>query len=214
MSGPVDNAGGAPSQAPSPGAGGPGVRPHVVRGAPAGAPSQGSAILAAVLKLGSAACGLGAALLFILPAVRGQFSAQPRMLTLTPSFEAEAPPPSRPAPPARPALASREPVSEAPTPPEPVAPELDVRVSRVAFDGAILVMESEPSGASAWVNGREQGQTPLSMGLDCVAGMPLSVEFALRGHERVRHTVPCPEDTMLKVSARLRKTAKAASRGK
>ncbi len=73
------------------------------------------------------------------------------------------------------------------------------------FDGAILMLESEPEGAALVVNGKDEGETPISVGLDCKPGARLVIEFTLRGYERAKHTTRCPENALLKVTARLRK---------
>lgn len=176
-------------------------------------------VLAAVLKLGSAVSALAAAALFVLPAVNGSFSNKPRMLTLTPTFgaaaqgsaaseqQAEASALSAPVEKLKALFAEPEP------PVAPVAtatpdPNVVVQEERAAFNGAILMLDSEPSGARTWLNGQEQGATPVSVGLDCLPGVPLEVEFALRGYERAKHTALCPKDAMLKLTAHLRKQAK------
>jgi hypothetical protein len=191
-----------------------------------------SETLAAVLKLGSALSGLAAAALFVLPAVNGGFSAQPRLLTLTPTFAPEkAPPAPEPEPKAkakdaaeasepsrspletvRDLFARPEPAAAPDVPSEAPAKDDVVQEARAQFDGAILVLESEPPGALARVNGQEQGETPVSVGLDCLPGVPVQVEFSKRGYERAKHTALCPKDSMLKLTARLRKAAKEPRR--
>lgn len=187
-----------------------------------------SETLAALLKLGSALSGLAAAALFILPAVNGGFQSKPRLLTLTPTF----------APTKGPATPEPKKAPEAPTAPEapsaldkvrdifmrptePAAPEAPaaapvpddvVQEERAQFDGAILVLESEPHGALTRVNGQEQGETPVSVGLDCLPGVPVQVEFSKRGYERAKHTALCPKDAMLKLTATLRKLPKEPRR--
>lgn len=178
--------------------------------------------LAALLKLGSALSGLAAAALFVLPAVNGSFHSKPRLLTLTPTFapakgttppELPKAPESAPAPSSSPLDKVRDlfarPESEAPeapaAPPAPPEPDQVVQEERAQFDGAILVLESEPSGAYAKVNGQDQGETPVSVGLDCLPGVPVQVEFTRRGYARATHTALCPKDAMLKLTATLRK---------
>jgi PEGA domain len=200
------------------------VAPEQGRGSPVaptpGGPASGAEVLAAVLKLGSALGGLAAAVLFVLPAVGGDFSVQPRLKTLTPTFGAPpkggpsaqrdaSPAPVQRAPgEARDPFATPEgvvPVAEAP------APDDIIQEERADFDGAILVLESEPSGALTFVAGKEQGETPVSVGLDCKPGEAVEVEFVRRGYERARHTATCPRDAMLKLTARLRKGTKGAA---
>lgn len=213
----------------------PGAEPKQVGGLHALAvtpsPSRASLLetLAALLKLGSALSGLAAAALFVLPAVNGSIHSQPRLLTLTPTFapakgtatpESPTKAPETPAPstspldkvrdlfarPETPGPAATEAPADAPAPNDVVQEE------RAQFDGAILVLESEPPGAQAWVNGQDQGATPVSVGLDCLPGVPVQVEFSKRGYERAKHTALCPKDAMLKLTATLRKVAKDSRR--
>jgi hypothetical protein len=165
--------------------------------------------LGAVLKLGSALCGLAAAVLFVLPLLRGELQTQPRLITLTPTFapqkDPKAPVVASPGTQEESVPAARDGLRD-----PFVAPEPDpvVQEERADFDGAILVLESEPAGAVTWVDGKEQGETPVSVGLDCRPGTPVVVEFTLRGHQRLTHHTLCPKDAMLKLSARLRKSEK------
>lgn len=172
-------------------------------------PSRAGAV-AAVLKLGSALCGLAAAALLVLPAVRGEFNTQPRLLTLTPTFgpAKDSTPVASPEPPGE----ERPPVDRTGQRDPFVAPEPDpvIQEERADFDGAILVLESEPSGATAFVDGKDQGETPVSVGLDCLPGKPVQVEFVLRGHQRLTHQTLCPKDAMLKLTARMRKAEKGS----
>jgi hypothetical protein len=136
-----------------------------------------------VLKLASALCGLAAAGLFVLPLVRGEVSSAPRYVTLQPSFPEKTPPP-----------------------PEAPREEKVTTEERSDFDGAILMVESEPSGATILVDGKDQGQTPVSVGLECLPGKPLVVDFSLRGYAKARHRTLCPHNALVKVTARLRKS--------
>jgi hypothetical protein len=165
---------------------------------PAGTASRDER-LAAGLKLASALCALVAVGLFVRPLLTGELSLQPRMITLQPTFSAvpeESPPaestPGTPAPAQRP-------------------PESVTREERADFDGAILMVESEPAGATVLVDGKDQGQTPVSVGLECVPGTPVIVEFSLRGYEKAKHRTLCPHDALVKVTARLRKGSGKAS---
>jgi hypothetical protein len=151
--------------------------------------------MAAVLKLASALCGLAAAGLFILPLVRGEVSSAPRAITLQPLFPAEAP------------AAPPEPPREAPAQELPPEEERVATEERVDFKGSILMVESEPSGATILVDGKDQGETPVSVGLECRPGQPVIIEFSLRGHDKARHHTPCPRDELVKVTAKLRKSS-------
>lgn len=144
--------------------------------------------LAAGLKLASALCALVAVGLFVRPLLQGELSTQPRMLTLQPTF-------------------STVPVESTPgtSAPKELPPDTVTREERAGFDGAILMVESEPPGATILVDGKDQGQTPVSVGLECLPGTPVLVEFSLRGHEKARHRTLCPHDALVKVTARLRK---------
>ncbi len=199
----------APLPLPTPGVPPPGQGRGLRPVAPPGPESRASRAeaLAAVLKLGAALCGLAAAALFVLPAVQGTFSTQPRLLTLTPTFvPSKTPPPEVPPTPGEEQAAvdrtgQRDPFVA--PPPDPVVQE-----ERADFDGAILVLESEPSGALTFVDGKEQGDTPVSVGLDCKPGMPVLVDFSLRGYNRLTHRTLCPKDAMLKLTARLTRLEK------
>ena len=152
-------------------------------------------LLGAGLKLASALCGLAAAGLFVLPLVRGEVSSAPRYVTLQPSFPEKAPPP--------------------PEAPKAAPPEEKVTTEeRSDFDGAILMVESEPSGATILVDGKDQGQTPVSVGLECLPGKPVVVDFSLRGYAKAQHRTFCPRDALVKVTARLRKSTRKPSEKK
>ncbi|MBM7115528.1 PEGA domain-containing protein [Archangium primigenium] len=84
-----------------------------------------------------------------------------------------------------------------------------VQESRTAFQGALLSLESSPSGASVRVNGVDQGETPVTVGLDCVPGGAVRLEFTLRGFEKTTHETPCPRDALVTLKARLHKAAGA-----
>lgn len=137
--------------------------------------------LAAVLKLASALCAMGAAGLLVLPLVRDAAPSPP---------EQEAPLPE--------AIPSAPPAAGAPA-------ADDIQESHEASSGALLSLNSRPEGATVWVNGLEQGETPLMVGLDCEAGSTVVVEFVLRGYERTTHRTECPRESMLTVKARLKR---------
>jgi hypothetical protein len=205
------NVSSAPETAPAPGASGqPPVHP-----VPAPAPKDRRSLaepLAAVLKLASACCGLAAAVLFVLPTVNGTFSPKPQLLTLTPVFsDAKDSPPVPDARPEEKAPAEGKGVTGADpfvAPPQPVAePDDVIREEHANFKGAILMLESEPEEALVFVDGKEQGETPVSVGLECTPGKPVHVEFALRGYARAKHDTVCPKDMMVKLTARLKKKA-------
>lgn len=208
------NVSSAPETAPAPGASG----TPPLQAVPAPAPVDRRSLaepLAAVLKLASAFCGLAAALLFVLPAVNGTFNPKPQLLTLTPVFsdtkdskpvqdarpEEKAPPPA-----VGKGATGTDPFAAPPQPVAPVEPPDDVvREEHADFKGAILMLESEPEDARVFVDGKEQGETPVSVGLDCAPGKPVHVEFALKGYARAKHDIVCPKDMMLKLTARLKK---------
>lgn len=149
--------------------------------------------LAAGLKLASALSALVAVGLFVRPLLLGELSTQPRMITLQPTFTSvpvESPPERTP---------------DAPGAPKELPQETVTREERADFEGAILMVESEPGGATILVDGKDQGQTPVSVGLECLPGTPVLVEFSLRGYEKAKHRTLCPHDALVKVTARLRK---------
>lgn len=188
----------------TPGSGGasaaptPPVRPVTPSAPPAGNTSRLEG-LASGLKLASALCALAAVGLFVRPLLQGELTTGPRMLTLQPTFS--------PAPVESPA----ESTPGTPAAPTELSPEAVTREERADFDGAILMVESEPAGATILVDGKDQGQTPVSVGLECLPGTPVLVEFSLRGYEKAKHRTVCPHDALVKVTARLRKGAGKAS---
>ena len=141
--------------------------------------------VAVVLKLASGLCALVAAVLFVLP-LEAQETGTP-----APEEPAEAPVPSQ-APEPKPTGLTRE--------------------ERSAFDGAILMVESEPSGATVHVDGKNQGDTPVSIGLECKPGKTVIIDFTLPGFEKTRHRTTCPTDSLVKVTAQLRKASRGGSR--
>jgi len=187
--------GGGPANAAAPA---PPARPVAPAAPPAGTDSRDER-LAAGLKLGSALCALVAVGLFVRPLLTGELSLQPRMITLQPTFS--------------PVPEESPPVESTPGTPAPAErpPETVTREERADFDGAILMVESEPGGATILVDGKDQGQTPVSVGLECLPGTPVIVEFSLRGYEKAKHRTICPHDSLVKVTARLRKGAGKAS---
>ncbi|NOJ80637.1 PEGA domain-containing protein [Myxococcus xanthus] len=147
--------------------------------------------LAAVLKLCGAAAGLLAASLLVLPALR-HFGAPP----VTPEEVAAARPETTLAP-------SFDPPSE--------VREGEVREQRAFMEGASLLMvDSAPSGATVFVNGRTEGATPLSVTLECVTDAPVTVKLTRRGFSSLEHTLPCRHDTMTQLFGRLRKGKSSA----
>lgn len=136
--------------------------------------------LASALWLVSSVFAVAAASLFTLPAVRDLLAPKPAAVVYAPT-------PPTPPPPAQPAL------------------NPDTTEESSEFEGYILMVDSEPGGATVLVNGKDQGEVPVSVGLDCSPGDRVLVELSLQGFERVRHTTTCKRDTMVKVSARLRK---------
>ena len=145
---------------------------------------------AAVLKLGSAVCALAAAGVLMLPLVRGEVSTRPRDITLTP-ITSEA--------------------GEAETVEEAQSADDAIRESRSAFAGAILSLESQRSEASVQVYGRDLGETPIMVGLDCAPGDPVVITFSRRGFESMTHRTPCPRDAMVTVKARLKQSIRGSA---
>ena len=164
---------------------------------------------AQVLKLSSALFGVAAAGALVLPLVRPEEAkapTEPRYVTLRPTL----PPEAKPEPKAKPeskAKPTPEPEANDSTPEEPSAAKPQIEEERSSFTGAILMVESQPPGANIRVNGVDQGETPVSVGLDCMPGKDLVVDFSLRGFEKSRHRTLCPKDALVKVTARLRKAS-------
>lgn len=145
--------------------------------------------VAAALRLGAAGFGLMTAVLLVLPELNGSFQA-PTTETLTqPTYTTLAPVLDTPAPAAEPGQIFTE--------------------QTASFEGAaILMVESEPGGVSVRVDGNDQGNTPVSLTLDCLPGKPIKVEVARKGYERAQHLTFCRTNTMIKLYARLRKVGK------
>jgi PEGA domain-containing protein len=188
-----------PEQAPGP-VGAPMARasdggpPRPVQGGPASSGPSRTEWLAAGLKLGSALCALAAVGLVVRPLLLGELSTTPRTLTLQPTFTEE--------PVAQPPAAAE---TGGPAPQEVPSGSV-TREERADFDGSILMIDSEPSGATVLVDGRDQGETPVSVGLECLPGTPVIVSISLRGYERAKHTTLCPHDALVKVTAQLKKS--------
>jgi hypothetical protein len=157
-------------------------------------PGPGRGALAALLRLASAACGLAAAVLFVLPGATGMFVV----------------PPPQTAAPAPQNLKVITPTFDEPAPAEAMDGAVSEQTS--SFDGAtVLVVYSNPTGVAVEVDGNDQGGTPVSLTLDCLPGKPIRVELFKRGYERLQHTAFCRKDTMIKLFAPMRKAAKAPS---
>jgi hypothetical protein len=142
--------------------------------------------LASALSLASAACALVAAVLLVLPELQharqeapaeADAAAPREEKTLAPRFDSSAP-----------------------------VPEGQVREQQDTIRGAsVLMVESEPSGATVTVDGVKQGTTPLSVMPICNPGNPLRVKLVRKGYETLEHATVCREDTMTQLTARLRK---------
>lgn len=179
--------------------------PRPIQGGTASSGPSLTEWMAAGLKLASALCALAAVGLVVRPLLLGELSLKPRMLTLQPTF---APEPVEP----RPVAADPEPAPAPETPAPQTPPQGSVtREERADFDGSVLMIDSEPSGASVLVDGRDQGETPVSVGLECLPGTPVIVSISLRGYERAKHTTLCPHDALVKVTAQLKKSPGRAS---
>ncbi|OJH33798.1 PEGA domain-containing protein [Cystobacter ferrugineus] len=146
--------------------------------------------VAAVLKLGSALCAMAAVGLLIQPLVRGEVSTRPRDITLTP-------------------ITSED--GETETVEEAESAGNAIRESRAPFEGAILSLDSEPSEATVQVNGKNQGETPVMVGLECERGEPVVITFSRRGFERTTHRTSCPQDEMVTVKARLKQSTRGTA---
>jgi hypothetical protein len=146
--------------------------------------------VASALRLGAAGFGLMAAVLFVLPELNGSFQAPTAEMLLQPVYKTIAP-----------ALLD--------TPAPSADPEQAITEQTTSFDGAaILVVESEPGGGSVRVDGNDQGNTPVSLTLDCLPGKPIKVEVTRKGYERAQYLTFCRTNTMIKLYARLRKGEK------
>ena len=79
-------------------------------------------------------------------------------------------------------------------------------------NGFLLVIETEPDGAVAQVDGVTRGETPASMNLDCQPGAPVKVVLTRRGWATLKHTVTCRENRMVVLEARLQPLAPSSGR--
>ncbi|MFL5347831.1 MAG: PEGA domain-containing protein [Hyalangium sp.] len=148
--------------------------------------------VAAALRLGAAGFGLMTAVLFVLPELTRSFQEQ------RPVAEAAI----------QTTYKTIAPVLDTPAP--SVDPEEAITEQAASFEGAaILVVEAEPASASVRVDGNDQGNTPVSLTLDCIPGKPIKVEVTRKGFERAQHVTFCRLNTMIKLYARLRKAEKA-----
>ncbi|GHG78444.1 PEGA domain-containing protein [Comamonas sp. JC664] len=96
-----------------------------------------------------------------------------------------------------------------------LAPQLDtpveVREGEVHAQHAfmqgvsVLMVDTVPPGAALSVNGRNEGTTPLTVTLDCLAGAPVAVKLTRRGFSPLEHTLTCRQDTMTQLTGKLRK---------
>jgi hypothetical protein len=146
--------------------------------------------VAAALRLGAAGFGLMAAALFVLPELSGALQSPTAGVVVAPTFKTIAP-----------ALE---------TPPPPADPEKVITEQTTSFDGAaVLVVETEPGNVSVRVDGNDQGNTPVSLTLDCLPGKPIKVELARKGYERAQHLTFCRSNTMIKLYGRLKKAEKS-----
>lgn len=151
--------------------------------------------VAAALRLGAAGFGLMTAVLFVLPELTRSFQGQ-----ATVSEVAEAA--------VKTTYKTLAPVLDAPA--QPADPDQVITEQTTSFDGAaILVVEAEPASASVRVDGNDQGNTPVSLTLDCIPGKPIKVEVTRKGYERAQRVTFCRLNTMIKLYARLHKTEKA-----
>lgn len=166
--------------------------------------------VAVSLKLLSSLCGLAAVILLVRPLAQGELTPGPRYITLepgTPSVTRDAPAPVEPSGKAPP-TPSRAGVAEPPpeTPEEAAPATAGVQEQRSAFQGALLMLESQPAGATVRVNNVNQGETPVTVGLDCVPGRTLVITYSLRGFEGTTHRTSCPRDALVTVKAQLRRS--------
>lgn len=148
--------------------------------------------VAAALRLGAAGFGLMTAVLFAMPELNGSFQ-----LPLAPETSSLLP------------TNYKTLVPTLDTPAPSADPDELITEQSTAFDGAaVLVVESEPGNVSVRVDGNDQGNTPVSLTLDCIPGKPIKVEMARKGYERAQKITFCRADTMIKLYARLKKVEK------
>ncbi len=148
--------------------------------------------VAAALKLGAAGFSLMAVALFALPELDRSFqlpTAPETAEVIKTTYKTIAPALDTPAPSAD--------------------PDEVIAEQTTTFDGAaILVVESEVPNAAVRVDGNDQGNTPVSLTLDCLPGKPIKVEVTRRGYERAQRVTFCRTNTMIKLYARLKKIEK------
>jgi hypothetical protein len=148
--------------------------------------------VAAALRLGAAGFGLMTAVLFVMPALNGSIS-----LPMAPETESLIPTNYKTL---VPTLGTPEPSED---------PAEVITEQSTTFDGAaVLMVESEPANVSVRVDGNDQGNTPVSLTLDCLPGKPIKVEVSRKGYERAQKITFCRMNTMVKLYARLKKAEK------
>jgi hypothetical protein len=150
--------------------------------------------VASALRLGAAGFGLMTAVLFALPELTRSFQ-----MPISDVAEAAV----------RTTYKTIAPVLDTPAPSED--PDKPITEQTTSFEGAaILMVEAEPASASVRVDGNDQGNTPVSLTLDCIPGKPIKVEVTRRGYERAQHITFCRMNTMIKLYARMRKVEKGS----
>ena len=80
-----------------------------------------------------------------------------------------------------------------------------VSVDESDDEGFVLMVESEPPGASVSVDGTVRGEAPAAMNLDCTPGAQLKVELTREGYAKLEHTLACGKDRMVRLRAKLQK---------
>jgi hypothetical protein len=148
--------------------------------------------VAAALRLGAAGFALMTVVLFVMPELNGsiQLPLAPETETLVPTN-----------------FKTIVPTLDTPDPSKD--PEEVITEQSTAFDGAVVLMvESEPANVSVRVDGNDQGNTPVSLTLDCLPGKPIKVEVSRKGYERAQKITFCRMNTMVKLYARLKKLEK------
>lgn len=148
--------------------------------------------VAAALRLGAAGFGLMTAVLFAMPELN-------RSIELPTAPETEEL--------VKTTYRTIVPTLETPAP--SADPEEVITEQTASFDGAaVLMVESEPPNVSVRVDGNDQGNTPVSLTLDCLPGKPIKVEVSRKGYERAQKITFCRMNTMVKLYARLKKAEK------
>jgi PEGA domain-containing protein len=94
-----------------------------------------------------------------------------------------------------------KPIEAAPPAPPP-NPVQEIRAAKIEFS---LVVDSKPTGATVFVDGRDVGRTPALLNLECTPGIDVAVRVEREGYETFTHTGECKTDAILSLKPKLKR---------